>query len=81
VETRDTRDIVIQTQQRLSSLESKIDDFIEDSRESRQKMMEKLAQHEALVNKGKGAWTTLIGAGAISGWLGSHLPKLLGGGS
>jgi hypothetical protein len=81
METRETRDIVIETRQRLSSLESKIDRFIDESHERWDRLAEQQKSMDALVNKGKGAWVAIVGAGGLAGWIGSNLHKVFGGGS
>ena len=72
----ETRDIVIETRADLRNLQGKIENFIEETRQSHAQIQETLASHEALVNKSKGAWFGLGVLGLISGWVGSHMPGL-----
>lgn len=70
----DTRDIVIETRANVAALVRKFDDFVQETRDHRAAQDERLASHEALVNRAKGAkWVVITAASAIS-YISSYLP-------
>lgn len=70
----DTRDIVIETRANVASIRRSLDDFIAESREHRAAQDERLASHEALVNKAKGAKWMAIAAASVLGYVSNYLP-------
>lgn len=71
---RSTRDIAIATRQDVHSIDRKLDAFISEVRYDRKNANERLDMHEAIVNKARGAWWAVGLIGAISGWIGAHIP-------
>jgi hypothetical protein len=49
---------------------------MEESKKHREAIMGRLESHEAIVNKGKGAWWGVGALGILGGWVGSHFPGL-----
>jgi hypothetical protein len=57
-------------------MRGEIRDFMEESKKHREAIMGRLESHEAIVNKGKGAWWGVGALGILGGWVGSHFPGL-----
>lgn len=72
----DTRDITIETRAELRALRNEIADFMDESRKHRECIQKKINSFDALVNKGKGAWISVIGLGGAAGWIGAHFPGI-----
>jgi hypothetical protein len=85
-DAQDTRDIAVETRTELRSINSKLDDFIAESRrhreaqDARHKCIEqKISAFQSIVDQATGAsWASrgLFGLGALFlGWIGAHLPN------
>ena len=74
VNSDNTRDIVIQTRAEVAGLTRTLEAFVQESREHRRAVEQRLEEHQEIVNKARGAKWAVISLGAIFGFLSSYLP-------